>query len=150
MKKVKHSSDFQISQPIEKIFPLLSAEGEKKWVPGWDYENIMGYTDLHEDYVFLTKAHDHASTDAVWIVKQYKPQSYYVQFYKIELKEKLGIITIQCTKLNESLTKVKVTYEYIGLSKSGDQFIESFSSVKYKDFIDEWRSLLENYFKSKC
>ena len=90
------------------------------------------------------------ATDAVWIVKQYKPQSYYVQFYKIELKEKLGIITIQCTKLNESLTKVKVTYEYIGLSKSGDQFIESFSSVKYKDFIDEWRSLLENYFKSKC
>jgi len=149
MKKVKHSSDFQINQPVEKIFPLLSAEGEKKWVPGWDYENIMGYNDLHEDYVFLTKTHDHASTDAVWIVKQYRPQSYYVQFYKIEIKEKLGIITIQCTQLNESLTKVKITYEYISLSKSGDQFIESFSSAKYKDFINEWCSLLENYFKSK-
>ena len=40
---------FRINQPIETLFPLFSAEGEKLWVPEWDYENIMGSNDLHED-----------------------------------------------------------------------------------------------------
>jgi hypothetical protein len=32
---------------IEILFPLFSAEGEKLWVPGWDYENVMGTRELH-------------------------------------------------------------------------------------------------------
>lgn len=150
MSTVKHTADFRISQPIEILFPLFSAEGEKLWVADWDYENIMGYTDLHEDYIFLTKNHDHASTDAIWIVKQHKPESHYVQFYKVESGDKVGIITVQCTKINEYLTEVEVSYEYIGLSRKGDDFIENFTSTEYKVFINEWNNLLVNYFESKC
>lgn len=149
MNKVKHTADFQINQPIDILFPLFSAEGEKLWVPGWDYENIMGYSDLHEDYIFLTKKHNHASTDAIWLVKRYKPESFFVQFYKIEPEDKVGIITVQCAKINGSLTRVEVSYEYIGLSKKGDGFIENFTSAEYKKFIAEWKSLLLNYFESK-
>ena len=149
MSTVKHTLDFKINQPIDVLFPLFSAEGEKLWVPGWDYENIMGTSDLHEDYIFLTKNHDHASTDAIWLVKEYKPESYFVQFYKVEPEDKVGIISVQCTKIYESLTQVEVSYKYIGLSKNGDEFIESFSSTKYKAFIAEWNSLLVNYFESK-
>ena len=149
MSTVKHTLDFQISEPIDILFPLFSAEGEKLWVPGWDYENIMGTNDLHEDYIFLTKNHDHASTDAIWLVKYYKPESYFVQFYKVEPEDKVGIITVQCTKMNKFLTQVEVSYEYIGLSKKGDEFIESFTSAEYKEFIAEWNSLLVSYFESK-
>ena len=39
MGKIKHSRDFQLEQAADIIFPLFSAEGEKLWVPGWDYEN---------------------------------------------------------------------------------------------------------------
>jgi hypothetical protein len=46
MRSVKHTEKFQIDQPIELLFPLFSAEGEKLWVPGWDYENIMGSNDM--------------------------------------------------------------------------------------------------------
>jgi hypothetical protein len=67
MSTVKHTAKFQIGQPIEILFPLFSAEGEKLWVPGWDYENIMRSTALHEDYIFLTKNHDHASTHYKWV-----------------------------------------------------------------------------------
>jgi hypothetical protein len=150
MSTVKHTADFQISQPIDILFPLFSAEGEKLWVPGWDYENIMGTSDLHEDYIFLTKNHDHASTDAIWLVKKYKPESYFVQFYKVEPEDKVGIITVQCTKMNKSLTQVEVSYEYISLSKKGDEFIKRFTSTEYKEFIAEWKRLLVSYFELKC
>jgi hypothetical protein len=150
MSTLKHTADFKISQPIDILFPLFSAEGEKLWVPGWDYENIMGTSDLHEDYIFLTKNHDHSSTEAIWIVKNYKPESYYVQFYKVEPEDKVGIITVQCFKESKSMTQVEVSYEYIGLGKKGDEFIKSFTSDKYKEFINEWNNLLVSYFEAKC
>ena len=148
MNTVKHMASFQIDQPIEILFPLFSAEGEKLWVPDWDYENIMESSDLHEDYIFLTKNHDHASTDAIWLVKKYVPESHFVQFYKVEPDDKVGVITVQCTSVNESLTQVEVGYEYIALSEKGNSFIEEFTAAEYEVFIGEWESLLKRYFAS--
>ena len=148
MSSIKHAEKFRLEQPVDVLFPLFSAEGEKYWVPGWDYENIMGSTDLHEDYAFLTRTHDHASTGAIWLVKRYDPESYLVQFYKVEPEDKVGVITVQCSEVKKCLTEVEVTYQYIGLSEKGDRFIQEFTSADYKAFIGEWNRLLSAYFES--
>lgn len=148
MTSAKHSEKFHIDQPVEVLFPLFSAEGEKLWVPGWDYENIMGSNGLHEDYIFLTKNHDQTKTETIWLVKRYKPESYFVQFYKIDPEEKVGIVTVECTRVEENLTEVEVTYEYTGLSDEGNAFIDDFTSSHYKKYIGEWKNLLDNYFQS--
>ncbi len=149
MSTVKHTASFEIRQPAKELFPLFSAEGEKLWAPGWNYENIMGGTDLHEDYVFMTRSHDHAASDAVWMVKRYEPEDYLVQYYKVEPGEKVGVIEVRCFELNESRTRVQVTYEYIGLSVAGNRFVSSFSSSRYNAFIAEWKTLLAKYFDRK-
>lgn len=150
MSNIKHTAHFRINQPIDRLFPLFSAEGEKLWVPGWDYKNIMGSTELHEDYVFLTKNHDHASTDAIWLVKRYDPKVHLVQFYKVEPEDKVGIVTVQCEKIEKGLTQIEVSYEYRGLTRKGDEFIKGFTSSAYESFIEEWKELLVKYFESKC
>jgi hypothetical protein len=150
MSSIKHSRKFKLNQPIDTLFPLFSAEGEKLWVPGWDYENVMGSTDLHEDYIFLTQNHDHASSNAIWLVKRYEPDKYHVQFYKIEPNDKVGIISVQCLSIDESITEVEVSYHYIGIDEKGDEFINKFTPEEYTRFIDEWEQLLLKYFESKC
>jgi len=149
MSTVKHTASFEIAQPAATLFPLFSAEGEKLWVPGWDYENVMGGTNLHEDYVFVTKSHDHAASGAIWLIKKYQPKVHLVQLYKVEPGEKIGIVEVQCFEQAESRTKVRVTYEYIGLSESGNGFISRFTAVEYGEFISEWKSLLVKYFEGK-
>ncbi len=145
MGSIKHTASFEIREPAKRLFPLFSAEGEKRWVPGWDYQNLMGGIELHEDYVFTTKCHDHAASEAIWIVKRYVPERHLVQFYKVEPGDKLGVIEVRCTELDQSLTRVDVSYEYIGLSPAGDEFIAQFSSTQYKAFIAEWKRLLLRY-----
>jgi hypothetical protein len=149
MSTVKHTASFEIHQPAKELFPLFSAEGEKLWVPDWEYENIMGGTDLHEDYVFVTRSHDHASSEAIWVVKRYEQEDYLVQFYKVEPGEKIGVIEVRCIELNESQPKVQVTYEYIGLSEAGNGFVSRFSSSDYNAFVAEWEVLLVKYFERK-
>jgi hypothetical protein len=149
MKSIRHTKAFEMAIPIEDLFPLFSPEGEKYWVPGWDYENVMGTTELSEDYVFLTKTHDHGTADAIWIVKKYDPKSHYVQFYKIEPEDKIGVVTVKCLEPEAGRTKVQVTYKYLALSETGETFISEFSESVYEEFIDEWQTLLLNYFESK-
>ncbi|MFC2133158.1 hypothetical protein ACFLTH_00955 [Bacteroidota bacterium] len=144
---IERKLDFTIDQPVDKVFPLQSPEGEKLWVPGWDYENLMGHTNLHEDYIFTTQTHDHAAADALWIVKTFDPDNYHVQYYKIEPGEKIGIVTVHCETVNGDRTKVTITYKYLGLSEKGNEFIRNFSEDEYELFILEWKRLLEEYFE---
>jgi len=149
-KSVSHTAEFEISQPVQTVFPLFSPEGEKLWAPGWDYENILGSTSLHEDYLFLTRTHDHAVNDAIWIVKKYEPETHWVQYYKIEPGEKVGIVEVKCSPSRSRSSKVRVTYKYIGLSESGNRFVVRFTKKDYKAFIEDWKKLIEAYFAKRA
>ncbi len=149
MKTISHTKTFEMPLPVADLFPLFSPEGETYWVPDWDYQNVMGTTELSEDYVFLTKTHDHATSDAIWIVKKYDPESHLVQFYKIEPQEKIGVVTVTCAELGAERTDIQVTYKYIALSKTGESFIDAFNENAYEKFMDEWQQLLLKYFDSK-
>lgn len=146
MKTISHTKSFELPVPVTELFPLFSPEGEKSWVPGWDYENVMGTTKLSEDYVFLTKSHDHATSEALWIVKKYDPVTHFVQFYKIELQEKVGVVTVKCSEQGPDKTEVQATYKYMALSESEENFIAAFNENAYEKFIDEWQQLLSKYF----
>ena len=148
MKSISYTKSFEMRIPIAKLFPLFSPEGEKKWVPGWDYENVMRTTELFEDYVFLTNTHDHGTTGAIWIVKKYDPESHLVQYYKIEPEDKIGVVTVKCMEIEGDKTQVQVTYKYIALSTKGEMFVSEFSESVYEKFIGEWQTFLSDYFIS--
>ena len=148
MKSIRHSRSFEIDRPIEMVFPMFTPEGEKLWVPGWDYENVMESNKLAEDYVFLTKSHDHARKDAIWIVKRYDPQLHIVQFYKVEPEEKIDIVTVKCTEAEPDRTRVTVIYKYMALSSTGERFVSEFSESAYERYISEWHELLSGYFEA--
>ena len=139
-----------MDQPAARLFPLFSAEGETLWVPGWTYDNVMGSTDLHEDYVFLTRTHDHAATEAVWIVKRYRPEDWLVEFYKVELGDKVGVVSVQLVERGEASTEVEVTYEYIGISETGDEFVRGFTADDYRGYIAEWKTLLDDFYRGSA
>ena len=148
MNSIKHTTGFDIAQSVEDVFPLFGPEGEKLWVPGWEYENVMGTAELFEDYVFLTESHDHVSGKAIWLVKKYEPASWLIQFYRVEPEDKVGVVTVQCFRRSATQTRVLVSYEYIALSDKGRHFIEGFNEEVYAGFIGEWQDLLLAYFAS--
>ncbi len=158
MTTIKHRMSLEVNHSAEELFPLFSAEGEKLWVPGWDYENVMGSTDLHEDYVFLTSGHHrsdhhrldhHGVTKEIWLVKRYEPSSYFVQFYMVDPYDRVGIISVLCKPISEDLTEVEVTYEFIGLSKEGNDFIKGYKAELFEVSITNWKVWLEGYFQAK-
>lgn len=82
-------------------------------------------------------------------LQRHEPEIYLVQFYKVEPFERVGVIEVRCFELDESRTRVQVTYEYIGLSEAGDRFVSGFTSSDYSAFMAEWKTLLVKYFETK-
>lgn len=146
---VSHTDEFLLEKNISSVFPLFSPEGEKHWAPGWNYTNLLGSIELHPDYVFLTDTHDHNTAQAIWIVADYRPDTHYISYYKVEPGQKVGKIEVQCIEQGRTSTLVNVTYKYIGLSDSGNRFIEGFTKKVYQEFIATWRSLLHEYFQNE-
>jgi len=148
MSAIKRQSSFKMHQPADVLFPLFSAEGEKLWVPGWDYKNISGSEGMHEDFIFLTQSHGGSAQDIIWLVKSYDPEKYYVQFYRVEPEDKVGLVTVRCIEIEENVTDVEVTYEYTALSEPGEKFIAHFTAEHYQEFISSWKTHLLHYFHS--
>ena len=145
-KSVSHTATFAISRPVQAVFPLFTPEGEKLWAPDWDYDNLVGTDPLDEDHLFLTRSHDHAAREAIWIVKRYTPERHRVRYYKIEPGEKVGIVEVACAALSSASTEVRVAYRYVGLSEKGNRFVERFTKKDYEAFIEEWKRLIDSYF----
>jgi hypothetical protein len=150
MKSIEHTGTFEMAVPVSTLFPLFSPEGERSWVPGWEYENLMGTAELSEDYVFLTKAHDHGTTVAIWLVKRYDREAHLVEFYKVEPDDKVGVVKVKCTRLAAEKSEVEVTYKYLALSPTGERFVSGFTNAVFEAFIGEWQELLTRYFASRC
>jgi hypothetical protein len=142
-----YSEEFVVGKDIESVFPLFSPEGEKRWAPGWDYTNVLGSKKFQAGDVFLTDSHDHRAVPAIWIVADLDPVKHTISYYKVEAGEKVGKIVVQCFEQNPGYTLVKVSYKYIGLSNSGNQFITGFTKDAYREFIDKWHSLINAYFE---
>ena len=151
MNSLTHTETFRLNQPVEIVFPLFSAEGEKRWAPGWDYQPLSGTDCTQEDFIFLTKSHDHASSkeDTIWIVKCYDPEAFLVQYYRVEPGVKVGLVTVRCLEVEEGVTDVEVTYHYTALSDRGRTFLEGFTAAHYQEFIAGWKTHLNHYFQSK-
>ncbi len=142
----KFESEFEIEEKIEVLFPLFSAEGEKLWVPGWSYIPVTGGEKMHEDYMFMTSNHAYATTNAIWLVKKYEPERYFVQFYKVEPEDKIAVITVSCASISSMRSKVTVEYKYVALSDKGRDFIADHGQNDFETFIGQWKTLLETHF----
>ena len=89
--RITHSHTIILNDEPGKVFSMFTPEGEKKWAPGWDYTLLYPQTGkIEKNFMFLTKEHDHADEQAIWIICNYKPLSYCIDYFRIELGIKIG------------------------------------------------------------
>lgn len=149
MKTIKLRTNFQINQSADALFPLFSPENEKLWMPGYDYENVMGSTDLHEDYIFLAAGHNPWATKEIWLVKRLEPSSHFIQCYKVVPYDTITVVTIECKPITETTTEVEISNEFFGLSEKGDEFVKGRTAEAFTAFMEKWKEWLEGYFATK-
>lgn len=144
--KSTQTGSFTIDRPIEDVFPLFSAEGEKQWAPGWHYVNPLGGTEMYEGYFFIVPDHGYQKHNVVFFVKTYDRDEYLLELYRIDHDEKILLYHIQCDALSETRTRVTVSVDYTAISDRGVEFVRGYNAAEHAKLIAHWERLLNQYF----
>jgi len=131
----------------EKVFPLLSPVKEKDWLDGWDYEMIYSNSGLIEkNCVFSTSNPD--EMDTIWHVTQHNPEKFEVEFLRVAPKENVVRINIKLTPIENDKTEAEIVYQYTGLNKEQNEFINSGLESKFDKSMKWWEKSINHYLET--
>jgi hypothetical protein len=137
--------EFAVGGAVDSIFRLFSPLGEKSWVPGWDPELLhpKGVT-WGQGLLFRTKEE---KGDAIWIVSQLDRSGYRVEYHRVEPNRYVARVEVCCRALSATETEVRTAYEFIGLSREGNEEIATMTEDDYKLKMERWRSWITAYLE---
>lgn len=127
---------FRLDAPLARVFPLFTAEGERRWAPGWEPVILSGAEERGS--AFVTRGH--TGIETTWIVADYRPTEGRVSYARLAQGSNIGLVDVVCNVAEDGGTVVSVRYTLTGLSEQGRAFVRDFlEPARYAAMIDEWR-----------
>jgi hypothetical protein len=137
---VERTGSFVLPLPHDDAFPLFSAEGERRWVPGWDPYYLHPATPSNEaGTVFRTT---HGNEETIWLVLRYEPGSGLAEYARLTPGSRVGTVLVRCEALSGTETRVVVTYALTALAEPGNAVLGRLTTEAYGQMLDEWRHLI--------
>lgn len=141
---VTHSGMFSLPIPLAEAFPLFTAEGERRWVPGWDPVYLHpGHPSNEAGTVFRTSP---GGDETIWLVLQHDPAAGAVEYARVAPGTRAGTVRVRCTALSAGVTQVQVTYDLTALTSAGNTILEALTPVAYQGMLQEWRTFIHRAF----
>ena len=128
---------FRLEAPLERVFPLFTAEGERRWAAGWEPRILSG--EVERGSAFVTRGH--TGIETTWIVADYRPDEGRVSYARLAEGSNIGLVDVVCTPVEGGATLVSVRYTLTGVSEAGRAFVREFlEPARYARMIDEWQA----------
>lgn len=130
-------SGFELDLDAVRALPLFTAEGEKRWVPGWEPE-VLG--DGSPGSVFVTRAH---GTETTWVVVDYDAALGRARYARWVPGVQAGLVEVQCSPLASDRCSVRVRYTLTPLSDAAIDGVAAFLEPRrFEESIAEWKRLI--------
>ena len=137
---IERTGRFTLPIPPAAAFPYFSAEGERRWVTGWEP------VPLHAPGGDLAVAGAVFSTAVggeltLWLVLAYDRSSYVARYVRFTPGSRLGTVTVRCAPSAGGAadgTEVTVTYEMTSLSPEGAATLEAMTPEEYASSLAGW------------
>ncbi len=129
--RVRLTGSFVLAGPLDAVLPLFTAEGERRWAPGWE---PIWADDSHEHEIgeVWTTAGPPFTT---WITVEAGADL--VRYARVASGDSAGLVTVTCAE-NSGRTTVTVDYDLSALSDAGAERLEHFAA-SYDDMLAHWQ-----------
>ena len=128
--RVKLSGSFGLAGRVDAVLPLFTAEGERRWAPGWD---PVWADDGHEHEIgeVWTTAGPPSTT---WVTVDSSENQ--VRYARVASGDSAGLVTVTCAETG-GRTTVTVDYDLSALSDAGSERLRHFAR-DYEDMLGHW------------
>ncbi|WP_257386928.1 hypothetical protein [Tahibacter caeni] len=137
-KAMTAEAGFELALSVEGALPLFTAEGERRWVPGWEPEMLGG--DGAAGSVFVTRTN---TVETVWVVVDYDPQRGIARYARHVAGVHAGLVEVRCAALSADRCAVRVRYTLTPLAEAAVAALaEFFEPQRFADSIAGWKRLI--------
>ncbi|MCK2244186.1 MULTISPECIES: SRPBCC family protein [unclassified Crossiella] len=129
---------FPLALSPAAAFPLFTARGEERWVPGWQPRFPVSTVDDSEPgTVFETTVDGECTT---WIVLDREPDRR-ISYARVTPGSRAGTVTVEIEPSGTGCT-VTVTYRLTPLSPAGERALADFAA-EYPEFLRSWETMIK-------
>ena len=127
----------------EDAFPLFSADGERRWVAGWN-PRYMRPVKPHAGagVVFQTVKKDLGT--ATWVQTRHEPGAGVASFVYIIPDHHAAMVDVCVTPDGEDRSRASVKYRMTSLSLDADDFVRAFAE-SFEDFMSHWAEAIQHH-----
>lgn len=144
--RISRCAVITLNGPIEKVFPLFGPVMEKEWAEGWNPEIIYSSSGIVEEHmIFRTKAHHPSESYYTWVITQYDPDRYLIE-YTVSTANRIWFIRVAC-KPEASKTIAEVCYTYTGLNETGNELNTKALEKMYTHDLKDWETAINYYLQ---
>lgn len=127
----------RVGLPLAEALPLFTAEGERRWVPGWQPRYPAPVTDdTAPGTVWLTES-EHGLTH--WVVAERSASGY--TYARTVPGFTAGTVRIDARGDGDA-THVTVTYRLTALRPEAEAYLDEFAA-QFEQMLGEWHRLIE-------
>lgn len=142
------SASIILNGNIDKVFPLFTVLGEKRWEKDWNPAIIFPSSgNMEEGLIFQTPDHVHGAPLVTWVVVKYDVKNHQLS-YCLTSSLRVAIISISCTRLKRNSTKAEVSYQLTGLNKDGNELSHHMLTKIFANNLKDWETAINNYLVS--
>lgn len=128
---------FELALGAKDALALFTAEGERRWVPGWEPERMGGDG---TGSVFVTRM---GGAETLWIVVDYDPVRGVARYARHIAGTQAGLVEVQCADHGAGRCMVRVRYSLTPLSESAVAAVAEFlDPARFADAIANWKRLI--------
>jgi hypothetical protein len=127
---------FDLPLAPSAAFDLFTAEGEKRWVDGWD-PIVLGAGDCTEPgTVFLT---NHDGEQTIWTVIEADRDAGRLRYSRVSPGRRAGTVGVHLSAIDGG-SRIIVSYDLTALGPEGEAAIMAMDAAAYSLMLSGWRS----------
>ncbi len=123
-------------------FPLFNAEGERRWVAGWDPHSVHpADSGVGEGAVFQTRKGEGTAT---WVQTRHDPAAGRASFVYVLPDHHVAMVDVRVIPDGDGRSRAAVKYRMTSLSSDADDFVRAFGEG-FEDFMVHWEEAIRRH-----
>lgn len=132
------TGDFSLPLPADEAFELFTAEGERRWVEGWNPVVLSSCGGHMSGAVFLT---DHGGEQTIWTVIEADRDAGRLLYSRVSPGRRAGTVRVE-VQPRDNGSEIAVTYDLTALSLEGERVVRTMDKCGFAAMLEEWRRLI--------
>jgi hypothetical protein len=141
---VERSGVLRVDLPLDRAFALLTPEGERLWVEGWDPEYLHppgGGALPAPGTLFRTR---HGGEETLWLVLAFDADAAAVDYARLTPGSRVGTVSVRARAVGEAGTEAEITYRLTGLSPDGNEKLLDMAPEGFLAMLRRWEAAIQS------